>query len=79
MKCNAFLVTANNQLTIKPKDGKKLFVGSQPESIIAFQELHFYHCCHLVSYQVVTLVKAQVLEGDDGLRLESHRRLYFNL
>ena len=27
MKCNTFLVMANNQLTINPKDGKKAFPG----------------------------------------------------
>ena len=31
--------TANNQLTANPKDGKMPFLGSRPESTIAFQDL----------------------------------------
>ena len=33
--------TANNQLTINPKDRKMPSLGSRTESIIAFQDLHF--------------------------------------
>ena len=50
MKCNTFLVTANNQLTINPKYPKKASLGSRPESIITFQDLRFYQCRHLVSF-----------------------------
>ena len=35
------LVRASNQLTMNPKDGKKASLGSRPESITAFQDLHF--------------------------------------
>ena len=45
----SFLVTASNlQLTINPKDGKKPYVGSRPESIITFRYLYSYQCRHLV-------------------------------
>ena len=41
--------TANNQQTNNPKDGNIPSLGSQPESIIAFQDYMLYHCHHLAS------------------------------
>ena len=40
---------ASNQLTINSKDEKMPSLGSRPEPIIAFQDLRFYQCRHLVS------------------------------
>ena len=45
----AYLVMANNQLTINTKDAKRPSLGSRPESIIAFQDSRFYQCRRLVS------------------------------
>ena len=51
---------ANNQ---PYKDGKMASLGSQPESIIAFQDLRFYQCWwHLVAaHYVIVMVASTVL------------------
>ena len=46
---SGYEATANNQRTINPKEWKMPSLGSRPESIIAFQDLRFYQCTHLVS------------------------------
>ena len=45
---------ANNQ---PYKDGEMSSLESRPESIIAFQDLRFYQCCHLVRWWRWTLVE----------------------
>ena len=73
------LVTASNQLTINPKDGINPSLGSQPESIIAFQYLRLTSVATFGQLPSGSTGKAQVLEGDDGLGSGSQRRLFSSL